>query len=360
MNLDETNDSSPVVKRLRESFGSRGFVFLGVTDLDVATDHERFLAWLEAGNHAGMEFLVRNAGLRKDAHGILPDAKSAVVFGLPYAPVDENTITGRPRIAKYARLRDYHKVMWEEGEAAFHDVVPDTAISRRVCVDSAPVLERALAAKAGSGFIGKNTCFIAGKMGSFMLLGVILTALEIPVTRPLVKEQSRRNANDCGSCQRCQVHCPTGALDVAWNLDSRKCLSYWTIEHRGPIPEKFWPWLGKYWYGCDICQDVCPYNRDAERLTRSDLTRSLESVPLQEIATMDQGLYERLFGGTAMTRAKRSGLRRNALIAMAVTDDPALDRVLGTILDEPGDNDTLVKETARQVSRFISTQKQRR
>ena len=348
------------MRRLRESFGSRGFVFLGVTDLDVASDHARFLAWLDAGNHAGMEFLVRNAGLRRNAYNILPDAESAVVFGLPYAPPVGNAKAVRPGIAKYARLRDYHKVMWEEGEAAFQEAVPDAAISRRVCVDSAPVLERALAAKTGAGFIGKNTCFIAGKLGSFLLLGVVLTALKIQETRPAPLEKSRRNANDCGSCQRCQTHCPTGALDVAWNLDSRKCLSYWTIEHRGVIPEEFWPWLGKYWYGCDICQDVCPYNRSGGRLSRTDLMRSLESIPLRQVATMDQGLYEKLFGGTAMTRARKSGLRRNALIAMAVTGDSALDAILGTILNDAGDDDVVVKETARQVSRFIQDRKPRR
>jgi epoxyqueuosine reductase len=358
--LAETGKPHSIEQRLRESFGSRGFVFLGVTGLDVVTDHERFMAWLEAGNHAGMEFLSRNATLRRDLRNVLPDAESAVIFALPYAPAHDAGKTGIPRIAKYARLRDYHKVMWEEGEAAFLDAVPDTAVSRRVCVDSAPVLERALAARTGSGFIGKNTCFIAGKQGSFLLLGVVLTSLKIAATGTPPGEKSRRNANACGSCQRCQAHCPTGALDIAWNLDSRKCLSYWTIEHRGTIPEEFWPWLAKYWYGCDICQDVCPYNRTGRKLGRSDLIRSVESVPLSQVATMDQAFYERIFGGTAMTRAKRNGLRRNALIAMAVTNDPALDEILEAILRDTDEDDMFVTETARQIIRFMRDRKPNR
>ncbi len=307
--------------------------------------------WLEAGNHAGMEFLSRNSEIRGDLNRLLPGAKNAVVFALPYAPAKTDTeheTSTRPRVAKYARLRDYHKVMWQEGEAAFTAAIPDRSAEHRVCVDSAPVLERALAAKVGLGFIGKNTCFIAGKQGSFMLLGVILTTFEMPATMPLPEIKSRSNANACGGCRRCQAHCPTGALDQAWTLDSRRCLSYWTIENRGTIPEEFWPWLGKYWYGCDICQDVCPYNRTGEKLKRNDLQRPVEGLRLQEVASMDQELYEKTFGGTAMTRAKRNGLRRNAMIAMFVTSSPGLNSVLEKGLQ---DQDPVIQETARQILR---------
>lgn len=349
------HETVKIHERLRESFGSRGFLFIGVTDLNVAEDHLRFMNWLEAGNHAGMDFLSRNAEIRGDLQRLLPGAKSAVVFALPYAPEPSltNPDTGiempsGPRIAKYARLRDYHKVMWQEGDAAFVAAMPDHSAEHRVCVDSAPVLERALAAKVGSGFIGKNTCFIAGKQGSFMLLGIVLTTFEMPATKPLPKEKSRSNANECGGCRRCQTHCPTGALDQAWTLDSRRCLSYWTIENRGTIPEEFWPWLGKYWYGCDICQDVCPYNRTGEKLKRNDLQRPVERLSLQEVATMDPALYEKTFGGTAMTRAKRNGLRRNAMIAMFVTSSPGLKSVLEKALQ---DEDPVIQETARQILR---------
>ena len=353
------DDTVQIHNRLRESFGSRGFLFIGVTDLNVAEDHLRFMNWLEAGNHAGMDFLSRNSEIRGDLQRILPGAKSAVVFALPYAPAPSpsktetsNEIPSGPRVAKYARLRDYHKVMWQEGDAAFAAALPDRSAEHRVCVDSAPVLERALAAKVGSGFIGKNTCFIAGKQGSFLLLGVVLTTSELPATMPVSEEKSRSNANACGGCRRCQTHCPTGALDQAWTLDSRRCLSYWTIENRGTIPEEFWPWLGKYWYGCDICQDVCPYNRTGEKLKRSDLQRPVERLSLQEVATMDQDLYEQTFGGTAMTRAKRNGLRRNAMIAMFVTSSPGLDSVLEKALQ---DEDPVIQETARQILRRPSS-----
>ena len=352
--MDETIQ---IHERLRESFGSRGFLLLGVTGIDVAEDHTRFLHWLEAGNHGGMDFLVRNSEIRGDLNRLLPGTKSAVIFALPYAPADASEqdkalaqveAPSGPRIAKYARLRDYHKVMWQEGDAAFTAAMSDRSTEHRVCVDSAPVLERALAAQSGSGFIGKNTCFIAGKQGSFLLLGIVLTTLEIAPTKMPAEIKSRTNANSCGGCRRCQTHCPTGALDQAWNLDSRRCLSYWTIENRGTIPEEFWPWLGKYWYGCDICQDVCPYNRTGVKLERSDLQRPVEKLALEQVATMDQELYEQTFGGTPMTRAKRNGLRRNAMIAMFVTANPDLDSVLKKALQ---DEDPVIQETARQILR---------
>lgn len=348
-------------EQLSQNFASRGMVFLGNVDLNVDADFERFSAWIDTGHHATMDFLARNRELRRHADSILPGVKSAIIFGLPYAePLKSQTSDSTPRIAKYARISDYHRIMWREGESAFRGAIekaaPECPSEKlepdefRVCVDSAPLLERALAAKTGVGFIGKNTCFIAARDGSFMLLGVILTRLEIPLTQHESRPKSRKNHNDCGGCKRCQVHCPTGALDTAYNLDSRKCLSYWTIEHRGTIPEQFWPWLSRYWYGCDICQDVCPYNRTATKLTRMDLLRPVSQLRLADVATMDQVYYEKNFGGTAMTRAKRNGLRRNAMIAMTVTNDPS---VADALARAKTDDDPMIRQTAEQIERWL-------
>jgi epoxyqueuosine reductase len=347
---------SPIHEALRNAFARHGCNFLGVTDLQIRADFERFERWLEAGNHASMDFLVRHRDARGDAGKVLPGARSAIIFGLPYAPASDHE-TQEPRVAKYARLRDYHIVMRRIGEDVLKEVFAgeDPAVFR-VCVDTAPVLERALAVKSGLGFSGKNTCFIAGRDGSFFLLGIILTTAELPVTQPASDAASRQNANSCGTCTRCHVHCPTGALreeNGRWILDSRKCLSYWTIEHRGTIPREFWPWLAKYWYGCDICQDVCPYNRTGARLQRQDLLRPVESVRLRDVALMDDKTYSTIFGGTPMTRAKRSGLRRNALIAMHVTGDPDLEGALNQILaSSDAEQDETVRQTALDIRRI--------
>lgn len=339
---------------LRDAFASRGMKFLGVTGLDTREDFDRFERWLDSGHHAGMDFLERNRDARGDTEKILPGAKSAIVFGLPYAPATDPE-SKSPRIAKYARLRDYHVVMRRAGQEVIDEIFSgQDPAAFRVCVDTAPLLERALAVKSGLGFSGKNTCFIAGRDGSFLLLGIILTTASLVATQPDANTPSRENANSCGTCTRCQVHCPTGALreeDGRWILDSRRCLSYWTIEHRGTIPREFWPWLAKYWYGCDICQDVCPYNRTGVRLQRKDLVRPVESVRLGEIAVMDEKTYSAIFGGTPMTRAKRSGLRRNALIAMHVTNDPDLEKVLARILTT---DDAELDETVRQTAQDIT------
>src|SRR5690606_6307703 len=131
----------------------------------------------------------------------------------------------------------------------------------RVMVDTAPVLERALAAKTARGFIGKNTCYIHPLLGSFLMLGVVLTDIPLPSDERVPVDPARHlPSGGCGACRECQVHCPTGALDADYRIDAKKCLAYWTIEHRGVIPERFWPWIGTYYFGCDICQITCPYN----------------------------------------------------------------------------------------------------
>lgn len=307
----------------------RGLAFFGVASLGPEGDFSRFSAWLDEGRHAGMGYLKEHQALRADPRGLLAGAKTAIVVGLNYYQGDVHAPRGDivPRIAQYARLRDYHKVLWRRGEAIVQDLHArfDPQGVSRVVVDSAPMLERAMAARGGHGFIGKNTCFIEPQRGSFFLLAELLTSVDLPVeaVEP-VDPKARGERGGCGTCKRCQVHCPTKALDQDYRIDANKCLAYWTIEHRGEIPERFWPWLKLYVFGCDICQLVCPYNRRAEPLTDQELMRIPATPDLFTVATMDAPTYERMFGGTPMTRAKREGLIRNALIAMTVTNDPRL------------------------------------
>lgn len=304
-----------------------------------------------------MDFLTRNQDLRADPSKLLPGAKSALVFGFNYYQGDRATYyrsTPEPRVAQYARLRDYHRFLKDcctKIGAACHT----QASNFRVLVDSAPVLERAIARKSGSGFIGKNTCFISPTHGSFVLLAEILSTEIEPqphASSPDPIDPNQRSARGgCGTCQRCQVHCPTGALDSAWQLDANRCLSYWTIEHRGTVPFEYWPHFKLYWFGCDICQLVCPWNRHATVAHRTDLARITEKLNLAEVATMDQPSYERMFGGSPMTRAKIAGLRRNALIAMAVTGHVELPQVLRLTAQDP---DPVLVATTAQVQEWLA------
>ena len=294
---------------------------------------QAFQSWIASGQHAGMAFLEKHLDARKDPNRLLPGVKSAVVFALPYDAPQRRKLNERPSIAKYALLGDYHKILRRALERIGGGLRKHfSEISYRAVVDTAPLFERSLAARTRLGFIGKNSCYIHPGSGSFLLLGILLLDQACDYDQgESPRPDQRSELGGCGSCRRCQVHCPTDALQNDYTVDARRCLSYWTIEHRGPIPRHFWKWLGKYWYGCDICQDVCPYNRvSGERsvAARQFQRLHLSELDLAEVATMAQEDYERLFGGTAMTRAKKFGLQRNALIALYVTQDVRLPKLL--------------------------------
>lgn len=304
-------------ERAAQAAEEQGLLFLGVAPLDVGSAFERFSRWLAEGRHGSMRWLEQHGDVRRSPERLLAGAKAALVFGLPYAEgVDE---APGPRVAKYARFRDYHRVLGDAGTAIATTLARSLGGEFRVAVDTLPLLEKAVAAGTARGFFGKHSCFVHPKNGSFLLLLTVLTTLPLdPDVRPAWDGVKRTEHGGCGSCTLCQVRCPTGALDDAYRIDARRCLSYWTIEHRGAIPAEFWPYLAEYWYGCDICQDVCPYNRGSVAGPAARTSRPLPA--LEAVATMTQLEYENWFGGSAMTRAKRAGLRRNALIALAVTN----------------------------------------
>ena len=353
---DERSRSIEIVESIVRS---EGLIPLGIVNLGpMPREMARFQLWLDEKRHAEMAFLTQNAQVREDPRRLLEGAETAILVGLPYAQGDRLPQSGEPpRIAQYARLYDYHRVIWRKGEkilSQIHSQWGGPGSKGRVVTDSAPLFERALAAGSGKGFIGKNTCFISPQAGSMMLLGELLTTLQLPTSAGIEKKispQLRTKEGGCGTCRRCQVHCPTGALDEDYRIDARKCLAYWTIEHRGPIPEEYWPGVSRYIFGCDICQIVCPYNRTTSSKASEELLKIRTTPPLFEIATMGQAQYERLFGGTPMTRAKRTGLMRNALIAMTVTKHPRLAEAIG-LIQERNEGD-VVNATLDQISRWI-------
>lgn len=333
---------------IRKALEAEELLFLGSVSLEIETDYARMLRWLAEGKHAGMEFLNQNLECRRDPKLLLDGAASLVVFGLPYYQGDRLE-SKEPRFAQYARFRDYHKLLKERATRAMENIAG--AYRFRVLVDSAPLLERAFAARSERGFIGKNTCFIHPEHGSFMLLGEILLTETLPTDiASNISLEKKTQSGGCGPCRVCQDECPTGALSKDYEIDSNLCLSYWTIEHRGTIPEKFWPYLKDYVFGCDICQLVCPYNLP-HRIPQLPKSIAIRNFPdLFEIATMSQADYEKHFGGTPTTRAKREGLRRNALIAMAMTEDPKLEEALKLARE---DGTTPLPETADQIANYL-------
>lgn len=334
---------------LSEYLERQGLIYLGCVSPDTREDFQKYQKWLEAGFHGNLTYLEKNQECKKTASSALEGAKSVVVFALPYAPNESYPapLAEKPRIAAYARIPDYHGLMKELAQRAIENITDDLgepSYQWRICVDTVPLLERAFAKKTGFGFIGKNTCFIHEERGSFLLLGEIVTTAPFQISE-------KKNELDCGACNLCQAECPTGALQRDYQIDSRKCLSYWTIEQRGPIPEEFWPGVGKYWFGCDICQLVCPFNLQAKKNDLPNDIAILSFPSLFEVATMNETQYRKYFGGTALTRAKRNGLRRNALIAMTVNQDPKLKQALDF---SANDNESPIRETLVQIKSYLA------
>lgn len=354
-------------ERLLDSFSEeQNLRFFGTTRLDTGEDFLRFTKWLSEGKHAGMSFLENNQKFRKDPAALEPGLTNAAVFGLPYYQgdsygdvlSDKNSKRPAPRFAQYSRFKDYHKLLRTKANLIVEKLKTEMELEglcTRVVVDSAPVLERALARRTISGFTGKNTLFIDPRKGSFFLLFSVFWNLDLDVKGTFeVDNGMRSSAGGCGSCRRCSVHCPTGALDKAYSLDARKCISYYTIEHRGMIPLEYWSHLKLYVFGCDICQLVCPYNRGIK--TEKDLPfHEFGFSDIFEVAVMNQNQYETWFGGTPLTRAKIWGLKRNAFIHMVVCEHPRVREVKEHF--ENSGNEMLM-QTATQSENYCALKKE--
>lgn len=266
-------------------------------------------AWLDAGYGAEMAYLRRHLPLRADLRGVLPGARSVICVALPYPGVIEGESTVG-WVARYARGADYHEVVSGLLQQLWAEVSQrDTAAQGRIFVDAGPLPERELARRAGLGWVGKHGCLIHQQLGSRFVLGEILTTLELTLSTPL--------SGACGNCHRCLDACPTGALVAPGVVDARRCLSYLTIEHKGPIPRELRPLLGTRLFGCDNCQDACPYNRlapvDTSLLAP---TCDLLAPELCDLLAKSPEAFARRFRGTPFARAKRRGLLRNACVAL--------------------------------------------
>lgn len=302
------------VKRRAEELG---FVACGITDPSPVEDGGWLDRWLASGYAGVMRYLHRQARKRKDPRLIIPEAKSVVVVLDNYYDGDPDS-GPPPRVARYARGADYHLVTRERLERLADLLRSHGAGIAHTFTDSGPVPERALALRAGLGWIGKNTMLIRKGAGSFFFIGTIFTDLEL--------EQDRSDGTDhCGSCTRCLDACPTGALVAPGVLDATRCISYLTIEQKGPIPEPLVERLNGWVFGCDICNEVCPWNLRFAEPTAADEFRprhALEGAGPELFDQMDEEEFTRRFGDTPLERPGLRGMRRNFHAALARQDRP--------------------------------------
>ena len=297
-------------------------------------DAEALAAWLAGDRHAGMAWLARDAVRRGDPRLVLPGCRSVVALALNYHPGDEEARErpGRAKVALYARGRDYHRVIGAKVRRLASWLEEASGHPARAFVDTGPVLERGWAERAGIGWIGKNGCLLTRDRGSWLLLAEILSAATLePCCEP--------HEEFCGSCTACLEACPTGAIVEPATIDSNRCISYWTIEHRGSIPVERRAGLGEWIFGCDVCQDVCPWNHKAARPTsaatlgrREDL-RGLDPLT---ILGLDEAEFRRRYSGTALMRARWDGMRRNACVVLGNRRDRrALGALEGVAVSDP-------------------------
>ncbi len=319
-----------------------GFSLAGIALPEVSPHFGVFVRWLEAGRHAGMGYLAseRSVAHRGDPLQVLPEARSAVVVALPYAmPESTQPAPGQGRVASYAWGADYHDIIPSRLTrlvAAIEDQVGHT-IHQRVYTDTGPLLERDLAQQAGLGWIGKNTCLIHPRMGSYFLLAEILLDVELEPDAPL-------DHDFCGSCRRCIDACPTACILPDRTIDAGRCISYLTIENKREIPPDLRPQMGSWVFGCDVCQQVCPWNlRFAGTPPDAALApRSQAPTPnLAEEIELTPQAFNRKFKGSPIQRPHRRGYLRNVAVAMGNLADPALVPPLARALE--GDAEALVR-----------------
>jgi epoxyqueuosine reductase len=301
----------------------------------------RLMDFLAAGQHGDMGWLAVRTEQRSQPTALWPEARSVIALGLSYAPEDDPLETlGQPdrgNISVYARNRDYHDVVKGRLKHLAQYVAGNFGKAVKVFVDTAPVMEKPLATRAGIGWQGKHTNLVSRAHGSWLFLGEVYTSLELEPDAP--------HADRCGSCTRCMVACPTDAFPAPYRLDATRCISYLTIEHRGPIPHALRPAMGNRIYGCDDCLAVCPWNRFAAATDEAKLRArpELTAPRLVELAGLDEAAFRTMFSGSPIKRIGRNRLVRNVLIAMGNAHDPSLIGPASRLLDDP---DPVVAEAA--------------
>ncbi len=325
----------PIEERLKAKAAEIGFAACGIADADAAPQTAaRLQAWLAEGAHGDMLWMEERAEQRGSPKGLWPEVRSVIALGMSYAPAADPLALAEEgevgRISVYAQGADYHDVVkrrlkelarWLVAEAPGADV--------KVFVDTAPVMEKPLAESAGIGWQGKHTNLVSRAHGSWLFLGAIYTTLEL--------QPSGAGQDRCGSCTACQDVCPTNAFPTPYRLDARRCISYLTIEHAGPIPADLRRGIGNHVYGCDDCLAVCPWNKfaDAAHRNQAFLPRAELAAPsLADLLALDDAQFRAVFAGSPIKRSGRVRMVRNALIAAGNSGDAALVAPVVALLDD--------------------------
>ena len=330
----------PLETRLKQQAFSLGFALAGIAPAAPADDFARLQDWLARGFAGDMDYLHRHADARRHPAAVLPEVRSVLMVAMNYGAgaTQRETPSGDGKVARYARGPDYHDVLRDRLNWLLAWLQAECPGCRgRGVVDTAPLLERDFARRAGLGWIGKNTMLLNKRQGSYFFLGALLVDVDLHSDPP-------HEAHHCGTCTACLDACPTGAFVGPGLLDARRCISYLTIELKGSVPEELRPGLGDWLFGCDICQEVCPWNRHAPAEGAEWPREDLVELDLVELLGLSPEEFRRRFKGTALMRTKRRGLLRNAALVLGNQGDPAALLALRRALDDP---EQLVREAAR-------------
>jgi epoxyqueuosine reductase len=350
-----------LTQRIKEKAIHLGFDLIGIAPASRAPHAEAYRRWLANGYQAGMSWLARQPERREEPALVVPGAQAVVVVGLSYftaiPPAELWRNPAHGRIARYAWGLDYHEVLLPKVRdlGRFIEQEAGRSLNQRAYVDTGPVLERGFAAQAGLGFIGKNTLLISPRWGSYLFLAEILVDVSLDYDTPATGEgaslpleatgPANRTAS-CGHCTRCLTICPTHAFPAPYILDSNRCISYLTIEHKGTIPPDLRPLLKNWIYGCDECQEVCPWVKHYVAPPGQEFLRyrpEWAAPKLVDLMAMDEAAFQNRFKGTPIKRTKRRGLLRNVAIALGNWGSPEALPVLERALSDP---EPLIREHA--------------
>jgi len=373
--------SPSLAERLKRQGLALGFQQVGIAAAGAAATHGFYVDWLNAGHAGAMSYLHRHAPLKAHPAQLLPGALSVILVTLGYhasapapASAPESAGMARGRVARYAWGRDYHEVMGEKlaelaawleatvrseqtrGEQGQGE--PRRPVAWRAFVDTSPILEREFAVRAGLGWVGKNANLIHWEHGSYLFIGGLLVDVPLePDAPPLPAREARPDAllpgrESCGTCTACIEACPTGAIVAEKTVDARRCISYLTIELKGPIPAELRPRMGDWVFGCDVCQDVCPWNRRGRETARAGAPLEAAQPRLAELLSLDDAAFRTRTGNSPLARPRRRGLLRNAAIALgnllaeAEPDSPAHAEHLAALRRALGDPEPWVRGAA--------------
>ncbi len=330
-------NKSSFTKALKSKAAELGFVSVGVTSADMSVQQaQRLHLWLERGNHGAMEWMETRKEQRGHPQVLWEGARSVIALGMSYAPtIDPLALAeakARGRISVYAQGADYHDVVKKALKALARWMIDQAGGELKVFVDTAPVMEKPLGAAAGLGWQGKHTNLVSAEHGSWLFLGSIFTTLDL--------EEDVPHRDQCGSCTACQTACPTDAFPAPYLLDARRCISYLTIEHKGPIPHEFRRAIGNRIYGCDDCLAVCPWNKfaNAAAANKAFAPRAELAAPaLADLLALDDAGFRQVFAGSPIKRIGRDRMVRNAAIAAGNSGSVELVEPLKTLLDDPSE-----------------------